>query len=88
MYLIQSSDNNNTLHIQYFTLQQVRINRAGQPLTKILPRLYGGQKELAKRKNPFKEKQQEICVGSMAQTLSNWQPILRGLTVQTNKVNF
>jgi len=36
-------------------LQQVGINRAGQPLTKILLRLYGGQKKPVK-KHPFRGK--------------------------------
>ena len=37
------------------------------------------------RKNPFGEKTwQEIWVGTMAQTQSSWQPILRGFTAKEN----
>ena len=75
-----------TLNIGYRSLtsqlQQNGINRARQPLTKILVRLYEGQKKPAK-KNPFGEKiRQEIWVGTIAQTLSSLQPILRGFTLQ------
>ena len=60
---------------------QVGINRDGQPLTRTLLQLYGGQK-----KPPFGEKiSQEIWVGTMAQTQSSWQPVLRGFTVKQNK---
>ena len=40
-------------------LQQVEINRAGQPFTKILLRFYGGQKKPAKRRKPILEKKQQ-----------------------------
>ena len=64
-------------------LQQVGINRAGQPLTKTVLRLDGGQKKPA-GKNPFGEIRQEIWVGTMAQTLSSQQSILRGFTSKIN----
>ena len=75
-----------TLNIGYRSLtsqlQQNGINRAGQPLAKILVRLYEGQKKPVK-KNPFGEKiRQEIWVGTIAQTLSSLQPILRGFALQ------
>ena len=36
-------------------------------------------------KTPFgKKTSQEIWVGTMAQTQSSWQPILRGFTVKEN----
>ena len=44
-------------------------NRAGQLLTKILLRLYGGQKKLAKETLLGKKIRQDIWVGTMAQTL-------------------
>ena len=81
MHHIQSSykKKNNTLDIQlrYRALtsqhQQVGINlKARQPLTKMLLRIYGGQKNPAKRKkiDPFGEQiWQEIWTGTMAQTL-------------------
>ena len=38
------------------------------------------------RENPFGEKiSQEIWVGTMAQTQSSWQPVLRDFTVKQNK---
>ena len=68
-------------------LQQVGINRDGQPLTRTLLRLYGGQKKPA-RKNPFGEKTwQEILVRTMPQTQSSWQPVLRGFTVKENMLS-
>ena len=91
IYHIQSWHKVNSLHIQNrYTLltctpHQVGINRGGQPLTRTLLRLYGGQKKPA-RKNPFGEKiWQEIWVGTMAHTQSSWQPVLRGFTVKENK---
>ena len=64
---------------------QVGINRNGQPLTRTLLQLYGGQKK-PPRENPFGEKiSQEIWVGTMAQTQSSWQPVLRDFTVKQNK---
>ena len=40
---------------QFLTHSKAGISRDGQPLTKTLLRLYGGQKKLA-RKIPFREK--------------------------------
>ena len=50
---------------------------------------YYGYTEARKKlpeKNPFGEKTwQEIWVGTMAQTQSSRQPVLRGFTVKENK---
>ena len=61
---------------------QVGINRNGQPLTRTFIR----RPKKPPRENPFGEKiSQEIWVGTMAQTQSSWQPVLRDFTVKQNK---
>ena len=64
-----------TLNIGYKSLtsqlQQNGINRAGQPLTRILAPLYNGQKKTCQNTSLWGKIRQEIWVGTMAQTLSS-----------------